>query len=49
MLLVYARPVMRAVRCLEGGYSGLDLCLLGQEDLEFPRLLLADVDVGVDP
>jgi hypothetical protein len=33
MLLVYWGPVMGAIRWKEGGNSGLDLCLLGQEDL----------------
>lgn len=38
---------MGTVGRLEGGYSGLDLCLLGQEDLEFIGLLAAED--GVDP
>ena len=53
LLLVYWGPVVRegggirSTRWEEGGNLGLDLCLLGQEDLEF--LLLLIVDIGVDP
>ena len=53
LLLVNWGPVVRegggssSRRWEEGGNLGLDLCLLGQEDLEF--LLLLIVDTGVDP
>ena len=36
-----------STRWKEGGYLGLYLCLLGQEDLELALLLI--VDIGVDP